>query len=215
MCHRYAIHDNNNRHKVFLSFYCFPLNSFFFNVYFYGQGTGDIYIQAECTFVSETYAIEDCYYYNSTGITFTSNSTTDRQASTGIEAFEFTPPTNWQLSYIIQDTSNSKRIYLVSKSQSSSGSNRYGLGSDTNNSTHKVSMVLRTTSSNIKTVDSSTYPVPVKWEINGNTTKGYVDGTLVRTDTVTWWNSYAPYYFKWGIWQTGTVTVTEIKVKQL
>lgn len=76
-------------------------------------------------------------------------------------------------------------------------------------------MVVRTTSSNSKTVDSSNCPVPVKWEINGNTTKGYVDGALARTDTINWWNTYAPYYFKWGIWQTGTVTVTNIKVKAL
>lgn len=32
-------------------------------VSYYGQGTGDLYIQAECTFVSETYAIEDCIDY--------------------------------------------------------------------------------------------------------------------------------------------------------
>lgn len=36
------------------------------SVYFYGQGTGDIYIQAECTFVSETYAITDKWYYTTT-----------------------------------------------------------------------------------------------------------------------------------------------------
>ena len=33
-------------------------------VSYYGEGAGDIYIKAECTFVSETYSIEDTLYYN-------------------------------------------------------------------------------------------------------------------------------------------------------
>ena len=35
------------------------------SVYFLGKGAGDIYIKAECTFVSETYSIEDCYKFDS------------------------------------------------------------------------------------------------------------------------------------------------------
>ena len=169
----------------------------------------------QCIFVSETYSLEDCYYYNSTGISFTSNSTTDRQESTGIEAFEFTPPSHWELSYDITDTSNSKRLYFVSKPQSTGGSNKYGVGSDTNSSTYNCSMVLRTTSSASQYHVGSGLPVSCRWEIDGTTTKGYVEDSLVRTDTVNWWGSYAPYIFKWGIWAKGTVTVTNIKIKPL
>lgn len=33
-------------------------------VSYYGQGTGDLYIKAECTFVSETYIVQDCIIYD-------------------------------------------------------------------------------------------------------------------------------------------------------
>ena len=34
------------------------------SVYYLGKGTGDIYIKAECTFVSEIYELEDCIFYD-------------------------------------------------------------------------------------------------------------------------------------------------------
>lgn len=166
-------------------------------------------------FLTKTYAIEDCTYWNATGCTFTSNSTTDRVEPTGLEAFEYTPPSHWQLSFDLYDDSNSKRFYLVSKPQSSSSSNKYGVGADTNSSTHNVAMVLRTTTSASQQGNSSDYPAHIRWEIDNGTTKGYVGNTLVRTDSVNWWGSYAPYIFKWGIWAKGTVTVTNIKIKPL
>ena len=76
-------------------------------------------------------------------------------------------------------------------------------------------MVIRTTSSSQQVTQSSNYPAHIKWVVEGNTTKGYVDDTLARTDSVSWWGTYAPYIFKWGIWNSGTVTVTNIKVKAL
>ena len=165
--------------------------------------------------MSETFVIEDYTYWNPTGCSFTSNSSTDRQEPTGLEGFEFIPPTNWQLTYDLHDTTNSKRFYLVSKGQSTGGSNKYGVGADTNSNTHNIGMVLRTTTSSSQYQVSPDYPAHIKWVVEGTTTKGYVGNTLVRTDTVNWWNTYNPYIFKWGIWASGTVTVTNIKVKPL
>ena len=34
-----------------------------FTVYFLGQGTGDIYIKADCMLLTQTYNIEDCIFY--------------------------------------------------------------------------------------------------------------------------------------------------------
>ena len=184
-------------------------------VSYYGQGTGDIYIQAECTFVSETYSIEDCFYWNATGLTYTSNSSTDRKVLTGLEdTLEFTPNGNFEFSYTEADTGVGKRLYLISKIQSTSTSNNYGIGGDID--TNSVAVTLRTTSSSRKANNGKVSPSSFKFIIDGTDVSGYIDGTLKNTWTnVNWWSTYAPYTLSYAIWGTGTGTWTNIKIKPL
>ena len=163
-------------------------------------------------FSSETYSIEDCYYYNSTGISYTSNSTSDRQVSTGLESFEFNPPSKWELSFDLEASTYGKRFYLVSKAQSTT-SNKYGLGGDID--TNACASVLRTTASDSVSGTKVSGTNSFKFSIDGTSLTQYVNGSSLRTKTVSWWDTYKPYVFKWGIWNTGTVTVTNIKVKPL
>lgn len=166
-------------------------------------------------FVSEIYALEDCFYWNATGLTYTSNSSTDRKVLTGLEdTLEFTPNGNFEFSYTEADTSNGKRLYLISKPQSTSTSNNYGIGGDIDASS--VAVTLRTTSSSRKANNGRVSPSSFKFIIDGTDVSGYIDGTLKNTWTnVNWWSTYAPYTLSYAIWGTGTGTWTNIKIKPL
>ena len=182
-------------------------------VYFTSKGAGDIYIKAECMLVSKTYGIEDCIYYNLTGVTINSSTSSDIQQASGLEAFEFTPPTNWEYSFDLEADSYGKRWYLVSKPQSSSGNNRYGLGGNVDTTYNQIG--IRTTSSSFVNASKNGNKGSWKFVVEGTSVKQYFNDNLERTSEVSWFNTYAPYYFKWGTWNTGTATVTNIKIKPL
>ena len=106
------------------------------------------------------------------------------------DTLEFTPNGNFEFSYTEADTSNGKRLYLISKPQSTSTSNNYGIGGDIDASS--VAVTLRTTSSSRKANS----------------------GRNTWTN-VNWWSTYAPYTLSYAIWGTGTGTWTNIKIKPL
>ena len=75
LCRRYAIYDNSNRRRDFLSFFFFTSKIFWgLNVYFYGEGTGDIYIKSNVgSVLSDLHLVEDCIRYD--------NATTDKTSN--------------------------------------------------------------------------------------------------------------------------------------
>ena len=76
-------------------------------------------------------------------------------------------------------------------------------------------MVVRTTSTSISGATPKTNPATFKFVRDGNTVTMYHNGSLCDTKTVTWIDTYAPYTISWAIWQTGTITATNIKIKPL
>ena len=104
-------------------------------------------------------------------------------------------------------------MYFISVPQSTTTANYYGLGA--NLESNKVQIGYRTTTSTFMNQTPIINPVNIKFIREGDTVKGYIDGTLKRTDTLTWIDSNAPYTLSWGIWATGTVTATNIKIKKL
>ena len=183
-------------------------------VYYYGQGAGNLYIKAICsTLLSEIYVLEDCDYWNENGIIFTSNSNTDRRAYTGLESIiNYTPPNKFELSYTLESSTFGKRLYLTSISQSTSSSNYYAFGCDID--TRYCNCVLRITAST-GTQTTRTNPANFRIVRDGTTVKWYCNDVLIRTETVNWIDTYAPYTLSWGIWNTGTVIATNIKIKAL
>lgn len=180
-------------------------------------GAGDLSFTAKVgSLVSETYVIEDCYYWNATGISYTSTSTTDRRVLSGLEdVISYTPTGKFEFSFDLQDTNNngSKRLYLISKGQSTSTTNYYGLGANEGSSNNQ--MVVRTTSTSISSATPKTNPATFKFVRDGDTVTMYHNSSVCDTKTLDWIDTYAPYTLSWGIWQTGTVTATNIKIKRL
>lgn len=164
-------------------------------------------------FLQEIYEVEDCEYWNPTGVSYNSTSSTDRKVLSGLEDIEFTPKANYEVSFKLNADTFGKRLYFISKPQSTSSSNFYGFGGDID--TQYGSMTLRTTSSSNYKVNSRTNPMKFKFVFTGSTVQFYANDTLITTHSVNWIQQYAPYVFSWGIWNTGTVTASEIKVKQL
>ena len=74
---------------------------------------------------------------------------------------------------------------------------------------------IRTTSSSFVNVSKTGNKGSWKFVVEGTSVKEYINDNLERTSEVSWFNTYAPYYFKWGTWNTGTATVTNIKIKPL
>ena len=73
---------------------------------YYAEGTGDIYIQAECTFLSKTYVIEDCIKYVSS---VSSNTTYEISLpSTWKFTWKYTRIANSQTGWVNVGTSNNR-----------------------------------------------------------------------------------------------------------
>ena len=78
-------------------------------------------------FLQETYSIQDCDYWNATGLTYTSNSTADTTYSSG-ESYECSLNGNFEYSFRM--TFKDKfRFYLVGKNDTIIGTKTdYGIG---------------------------------------------------------------------------------------
>ena len=166
-------------------------------------------------FVSEIYSVVDADYYNPTGVTFTSSSSTDRKEQSGI-TYTYDTPSKFEVSYDYTITSGSNlRWYFISDPTGSS--NQYGIGFQKAQNSNQGTFTVRTTSSS--NMNGGTIAldqkVNIRIERDNNTFKCYVDETLVTTQTITWWDSHKPYGFAWGIWGTGTAKIENIIVKPL
>lgn len=180
------------------------------------QGVGDVTITAECMNLVQTYTLEDCNYYSETGTTLIQNDSTDtaypcdipyHHEGTGkyMVEFDFTMRTQF-------------RFYYLSTEVTSKGDKQeYGYGFSRDASGKFVISTRTTTTSN------STYTTGlangeerrIKMIIDGTTVSFYDNGNLIRTQTNDWLITNPPAYFSWTTWGTGTVTVKNIKVKQI
>lgn len=184
------------------------------SVTYESKGIGDVYCEASFgTLSSETYSLEDCYYWNEQGITVTSNSSSDRKVVSGLEdVVNFIPNGDFEFSFTLQDSTSGKRLYLISVPQSTSTTNYYGIGGDI--ATNNLELALRTTSTDYTTAPK-TNPANFKFVRNGADIQMYANDNLVTTKTASWIDQYAPYTISWAVWATGTATAKNIKIKQL
>lgn len=102
---------------------------------------------------------------------------------------------------------------MVDKAHTTSSSNGYGVG--VNKNPTEWDNVVRTNQNNHNGYNSTNSSISCRIVRDGNNTSFYNDDTLVVTKSFNYWDSRAPYIFSWGIWDTGTITVTNIKIKPL
>ena len=172
-------------------------------------------------FSSETYAVEDCLYYNTDEVsrTTTQGSTIyDNNLSQAL-------PTNCEISFDVWSNNSSSggehRYFLLPKSQFSSGTTQptYGLffdavaganckfGKRDNNSTVNIGSKFSMTMSAEHTV---------KFVKTGNLIEFYLDDSLKTSSTESWIGNYSDYCFSMIRWSTsGTSKIKNVKFKPL
>ena len=179
-------------------------------------GVGDVTITAECMNLTETYTLEDCNYYSETGTTLVQNDSTDTSYPSNIPyhhegtgkymvEFDFTMRTQF-------------RFYYASTEVTAKGDPiDYGYGFSRDASGNFVISTRTTTTSNSSYTTGLTNGETrrIKMIIDGTTVSFYDNGNLIRTQTNDWLTTHPPAYFSWATWTTGTVTVRNIKVKQI
>ena len=180
-------------------------------------GIGDMTLTAEVdSYSSEEVSLVDADYYNPTGVSFTSSSSTDRKEQSGI-TYTYSTPSKFEVSYDYTITSGQNlRWYFITNPTSSS--NQYGIGFQKfANQNNGVVTVRTTSSSNVDKVGSISIGQTVNIRIirDNSTFQVYVGETLATTKTITWWDSHKPYGFAWGIWGVGAAKIENIIVKPL
>ena len=186
-----------------------------------GTGIGDVDIIVSYSSLTETYAIEDCQYYNTSEVTRTStNGSTiyDNNMSVAL-------PTNCEISFDVWSNvtlaSGQHRYFLLPKSQYNSGTTqpqyalwmdyvgdsfRIGLGKRESNNTYQFEQFAST----IETYHT------IKFVKNGTTVEMYVDNELKTTQTISWINNYTDYCFSMMRWSaSGTSKIRNVKIKAL
>ena len=176
-------------------------------------GAGEIEFIASCRdIVSEIYSIEDCDYWNEAGISYTSTSTRDTNYPTGIP-YSFNLSSKFEYCFDMQFKDHF-RLYLSSENLDEV---KYGIGFNRGyDGTLRVSN--RTTSTSY--TDYFTGIVEDSWHsiravFDNGTWSIYFDEVFAGNITQSWWSSYNPYVFRWAIWDRGTVTAKNIKIKAL
>ena len=180
------------------------------------QGVGDVEFTAECgSLVSETYEVQDCFIYDTTGFSYTSTSTNDTTYPTGWD-YGLPSTENFEMEFDYNNPTGF-RLYFAGMKVTSIGDNiTYGIGF-TRDSSGKLTFTVRDTSTQNTTcqsINSGTNHYRVVF--NGNTVNVWVnDVQQVSNRSISWWSSHFPYYFNWAIWAKGTGNVTNIKIKPL
>lgn len=182
-----------------------------------GTGAGDVSFYAtDGTMQSETYVVEDCFYYNATEQTFSGSSTTVYSAmKTGLEDII---NENFSLEFDIMKVSGSDSggLNIGAKSQytpPSSANYRVFVGIDSN----KFNLNNRTTSSSSSSgssISSNTY-YSMKLVKNSTTFTAYVGDTSFATKTVNWLGNYNEYDLYFIGWSSHNTKIKNIKLKPL
>ena len=179
-------------------------------------GIGDMTLTAEVdSYSSEEVSLVDADYYNATGVSFTSTSSTDRKEASGLEAYTYSVPTKFEVSYDYTITSGQNLRWYFSSANGSN--NQYALGFQKAQNNNQGVFTVRATSSSNSNGGTIAVNQTVKIRIvrNSSTVQFYLDNNLITTKTVTWIDSHSPYTFTWSIWGVGVAKVENILVKPI
>lgn len=180
------------------------------------QGVGDVTITAECMNLQETYTLEDCNYYSETGTTLLQNDSTDSDYPCDIP-YHHEGTGKYMVEFDFTMRSGFRFYYASTEVTAKGDPIDYGYGFSRNSYGEFVISTRTTTTSNSSYTTGLTNGETrrIKMIIDGTTVSFYDNGNLIRTQTNNWLTTHPPAYFSWATWGTGTVTVKNIKVKQM
>lgn len=166
-------------------------------------------------FVSEIYSIQDCLLYDVGGFSKTTTTSTDTTYDSGY-AYSLASISDFEMEFDFNNPLGF-RLYFSSSNVTSTGQEiLYGIGFCRNANGNFVFTERTTTTSNTACQWISNDTNPYKIKFNGNVVNVWVnDVQQITNKTLSWWNAHFPYYFDWAIWERGTGTVSNIKIKSL
>ena len=219
LCPHYAIFGSSNRRNVFRFSLFF---SFFLSVYFYAEGTGDLYIKAECSNLTQTYSLEDCWIIRNTEQTLTGTSSTITH-TLGMDSIGDISSIDFELTFQFKQTNKFGGVINIGPASEWSvspvkGDYRLSFGSDSQSNTLKSYYCVRTTSTDGgygTSINSNTY-YNMKIVRESGDVKFYLEGTLISTKTQSFWSNYNQFSIYGITWSSSSgLAVKDIKLKKL
>ena len=181
------------------------------------QGVGDVTITAECMNLVQTYSLEDCIIAN-VNASYTGTSISDTVYSLGYDEIADLSSIDFEMEWTFRQTACGCDVCLGASSEFSvtpiKSNYRVLLG---NSGAGAIRYGYRTTSTNASTTGSIGVNTDVSMRIvkEGTTFKYYVNNELLGTKTVSFWTNYNMFGIHTVQWNTGTTTISNLKIKPL
>lgn len=186
------------------------------------QGAGDVTITAECMSLQETYDIEDCIASKLPEQIFLPSSSTTTY-SVGLDSIGDIHNTDFELNFKYKATNKFGGALNIGASSEWSVSPvkanyRLSIGSDTQSLVLKRYCAVRTTSTSGTYGNNISYDTYYDCKIvrEGNNVSFYFDGSLITTQTLSFFEDYSDfsiYGVSWG--ENSSAIVKDIKLKPL
>lgn len=181
------------------------------------QGVGDVTITAECMNLVQTYSVSDCIIAN-VNVSYTGTSTSDTVYSLGYDEIADLSGIDFEMEWTFRQTARGCDVCLGASSEFSvtpiKSNYRVLLG---NSGAGAIRYGYRTTSTNASTTGSIGVNTDVSMRIvkNGTSFEYYVNDKLLGTKTVSFWTNYDMFGIHTVQWNTGTTTISNLKIKPL
>lgn len=186
-------------------------------------GSGDVSFTAGVgSLFSETYAIEDCIFFDATETT----KGTASSAVTGDVYNSLSIPTLpnhfvWEIDMKVSSTSGSEDRMFFTPTAMSGEQPPNALWVEFSSSSTGMVIGSRRSSNTYNTGSGKSYSANTyyhfKVERNGNTITGYVDDSNRGTLTESWIDNYSSWWFSYALWKRPNISLTwkNIKLKPL
>lgn len=207
-------------------------------VSYLGQGTGDIYIKADCMLLTQTYSIEDCYrvgFKNTTFSKFPAVSSGVNITDKTDESITFYGGGPWgSISQTILNSSEDWECsFTTLGNQVTTGGVSFGIQSDNEVSAvdgrslkfetreyygrKVINLFINNSQYGHRDMTSNPQSYDVKFVKEGTTVKGYVDDVLITTvNNLAWLNDPMHILLRtWGSNTTFYQTISNFKIKKL
>lgn len=165
-------------------------------------------------FVSETYAVQDCYVYDTTEHNHTQSGSTATSTSI-LNNFTWDNTSNWEATFDLKVSANAQRIDIVPPTET----RNHHLGIGKNGSGSGSIYVGKATSGENYTTfngfNNNTY-YPIEISKTGTSVTFKFDGnTITQSYDSSWLSNYNTETIMFTQWGSGTIYIKNIKIKRL
>ena len=182
---------------------------------YFGKGTGDLYIKANCGIIfTEIYICDSIKHIDSA--TYTSSYSYGDHSIIIDNNLSLDLPSKYELSFEVQSNIDGGRFGMWSKSNINSSTCSWGIGMQSGASSMNA-MYRTTSSSGFGSMNVSNGGVfhKFKFIVDGESITSYIDDTFNATLSLPFIDDYNDYTFAYWVWRTGTINLKNLILKPL